>query len=276
MTKKLSRRDWERLSAYLDGQLSPREQARLVARLEEDADLSVALENLQATRDALRSLPVMKAPRNFTLTPEMVSQPRRQTTPLVPIFRLASVLASLLFVIVVVGDVLGLGRGVGLMQPAMEAPVAEMLVEEEQEEVVGVAAPTATDLAEDALEDAREGEAEKAVEDAEAPEAEAYVEEEEAEEQAPALEAESASPQATVTPLATAAETIAPTPTSSPIFPPTETFTPIPTNTPEVVATPEAALGLPRLSPIRLLEILLAFLAIVTAGAAFLLRRRKP
>jgi negative regulator of sigma E activity len=276
MTKKLSRRDWERLSAYLDGQLSPREQACLVARLQEDADLQAALENLEATRDALRSLPAMKAPRNFTLTPEMVSQPRQKSTPLVPLFRLASVLASLLFVIVVVGDVLGLGRGVGLMQPAMEAPVAEMLVEEEQEEVVGVAAPTATVLAEDALEDARDGEAEKAVEEAEAPEAEAYVEEEEAEEQAPALEAESASPQATATPLATAAETIAPTPTSSQTFSPTETFTPIPTNTPEAVATPEADLGFPRLSPIRLLEILLAFLAIVSAVAAFLLRRCKP
>ncbi len=276
MTKKLSRRDWGRLSAYLDGQLSSREQARLLARLEADAGLRAALENLQATRDALRSLPPVRAPRNFTLSPEMVSQPRRKTTPLVPIFRLASVLASLLFVIVVVGDVLGLGRGVGLMQPAMEAPVAEMVVEEEQEEVAGVPAPTATVVVEDALEDAREGEAEKAVEEAESPEVEAYVEEEEAEEQAPALEAESTSPQATPTPLATPAETAPPTPKSSPTFLTTETASPIPTNTPEVVATPEADLGLPQLSPIRLLEILLVLLAIVTAAAAFLLRRRKP
>jgi hypothetical protein len=275
MTKELSRRDWERLSAYLDGQLSPREHARLVARLEEDADLRTALENLRTTREALRSLPSLKAPRNFTLSPEMVSQPKQKSMPLVPIFRLASVLASLLFVIVVIGDVLGLGRGVGLMQPAMEAPVAEMLVEEEQEEVVGVAAPTETAIAEDAAEEAREGEAEKAAEEVEMPQAEAYVEEEEAEDQAPALEAEATSPQATATPLATASETTTPTQTPSPTFPPTETFTPLPTSTPEVVATPEADIGLPRFSPIRLLEIFLAFLAIVSAGMAFLLRRRK-
>ncbi len=275
MTKELSRRDWERLSAYLDGQLSPRVQARLAARLEEDADLRAALENLRATREALRSLPALKAPRNFTLSPEMVSQPKQKSMPLVPIFRLASVLASLLFVIVVIGDVLGLGRGVGLMQPAMEAPVVEMLVEEEQEEVVGVAAPTETAIAEDAAEEAREGEAEKATEEAEMPQAEAYVEEEEAEDQAPALEAEATSPQATATPLATASETTTPTQTPSPTFPPTETFTPLPTSTPEVVATPEADIGLPRFSPIRLLEIFFAFLAIVSAGMAFLLRRRK-
>lgn len=276
MMKDISRRDWGRLSAYLDGQLSPREQARLLAHLEADADLRAALENLQATRDALRSLPPVRAPRNFTLSPEMVSQPRRKTTPLVPIFRLASVLASLLFVIVVVGDVLGLGRGVGLMQPAMEAPVAEMVVEEEQEEVVGVPAPTATVVVEDTQEDAREGEAEKEVDEAEAPEAEAYVEEEEAEEQAPALEAESASPQVTPTPLATAVETAPPTPTSSLTPPPTETSSPIPTSTPEVVATPEVDVGLPSFAPIRVAEILLAVSAIVTAGAAFLLRKRKP
>jgi hypothetical protein len=107
------------------------------------------------------------------------------------------------------------------------------------------------------------------------PQAEAYVEEEEAEDQAPALEAEATSPQATATPLATASETTTPTQTPSPTFPPTETFTPLPTSTPEVVATPEADIGLPRFSPIRLLEIFLAFLAIVSAGMAFLLRRRK-
>lgn len=275
MTKELSRRDWERLSAYLDGQLSSREQARLVARLEEDADLRAALENLRATRDALRSLPSLKAPRNFTLSPEMVSQPRQKTTPWVPVFRLASALASLLFVLVVIGDVLGLGRVGGLMQPAMDAPVAEMLVEEEQEDVVGVAAPTETAIAEDAAEEAREGEAEKAAEEAEMPQAEAYVEEEEAEEQAPALEAEATSPQATATPLPTASETTTPTQTPSPTFPPTETFTPIPTSTPEVFTTPEADVGLPRFSPIRLLEIFLAFMAIVSAGIAFLLRRRR-
>jgi hypothetical protein len=65
-------RDIERLSSYLDGQLSPSESARLEARLSSDPELASAFSDLRAARGILRKLPTRKAPRNFTLTRQMV------------------------------------------------------------------------------------------------------------------------------------------------------------------------------------------------------------
>lgn len=70
----MNRRDLELLSSYLDGQLKPSDSARLEVRLSKDPDLRAVLEDLRATRSLLRQLPMRKAPRNFTLTPEMVGK----------------------------------------------------------------------------------------------------------------------------------------------------------------------------------------------------------
>jgi anti-sigma factor RsiW len=131
MIQQLSPRDWEILSAYLDRQLKPKEVASLEARLSANPDLSAALGELQRTRDALRSLPRMRAPRNFTLTPQMVGQrsalgrllaPRsRPAARLAPVFGFASALATFLLVLVLVGDWLGiLTPSTG---PVAQAPV---------------------------------------------------------------------------------------------------------------------------------------------------------
>ena len=66
-----SRRDLEQLSAYLDGQLSQSDRARLEIRIKSDAGLAAALEELRQTRAFLRRTPQRHAPRNFTLTPGM-------------------------------------------------------------------------------------------------------------------------------------------------------------------------------------------------------------
>ena len=90
-------RDVELLSAYLDGQLNPSEVARLEGRLSSDSNLKTALEDMRQTRGLLRKLPRRRAPRNFRLTPRMAGlrppEPRAY-----PVFRLATVLAGLLFV----------------------------------------------------------------------------------------------------------------------------------------------------------------------------------
>jgi len=65
-------RDIELLSSYLDGQLSPSDSARLETRLASDPELASAFEDLRAARGILRKLPARKAPRNFTLTRQMV------------------------------------------------------------------------------------------------------------------------------------------------------------------------------------------------------------
>lgn len=115
MMTRISPRDWEALSAYLDGQLNQKEHARLEKRLQFNAELSLALEDLRRTRAVLRSQPRLRAPRNFTLTPEMVGRAARRGTAsrqsggLFPALRFASALASILLVFVLFADVLKLG-----------------------------------------------------------------------------------------------------------------------------------------------------------------------
>jgi hypothetical protein len=65
-------REIELLSAYLDGQLSPSESARLESSLASDPEFASAFDDLRAARGILRKLPSRKAPRNFTLTRQMV------------------------------------------------------------------------------------------------------------------------------------------------------------------------------------------------------------
>ena len=105
MTSNLSKRDIEALSNYLDGQLSGRQQRKLETRLQNDESLRQELARLRQTRAALRDLPQLKVPRQFTLTPEMAGQQVRGGG-LYPTMRLASALATILFVVVTFGDLI--------------------------------------------------------------------------------------------------------------------------------------------------------------------------
>ena len=91
----MNRRDIELLSAYLDGQLSSTDSARLETRLKSESDLVAVMDDLRATRNLLRRLPQRRAPRNFTLTPQMVGKnpplPRSYS-----FFRYVTALATLL------------------------------------------------------------------------------------------------------------------------------------------------------------------------------------
>jgi hypothetical protein len=105
MTTQITPRDWETLSAYLDDQLSASERNELENRLGKNPELSQGLEELRSTRKILRSLPKLRAPRNFTLTPSMAGQRMGAslTTGLYPLLRLAATLATLFFFIVTAG-----------------------------------------------------------------------------------------------------------------------------------------------------------------------------
>jgi hypothetical protein len=103
MGTRISERDLEMLSAYLDGQVTPRERGWLEARLQAEGDLRVAYEELKNTRAVLRSVPRMRAPRNYTLSPRMVKD-RSAERRRYPILSLASALASVLFVLVFLSD----------------------------------------------------------------------------------------------------------------------------------------------------------------------------
>jgi anti-sigma factor RsiW len=95
--------DFDRLSAYLDKQLSPVEKAGLEARLEREPELKAALDDFRMTVRALRSLPAVKPPRNFTISQAQaraIAPPRR----VFPALRLATALAAFAFVAVIAGD----------------------------------------------------------------------------------------------------------------------------------------------------------------------------
>jgi anti-sigma factor RsiW len=94
---RLSPQDLERLSAYADGALSPREQKEFITRLEVDTDLQQGLAELRALKRTMGALPEQRVPRNFTLQPGQVE--RRTAGRLFPTLRLATVFASVLFVV---------------------------------------------------------------------------------------------------------------------------------------------------------------------------------
>jgi anti-sigma factor RsiW len=96
MTQTTEFRDVERISAYLDGQLSQAEKARLEARLKIETQLRSTMDEVNYSRVLLRKLPARRAPRNFTLSPKMagVKPPLPRAFP---IFRMASALATVLF-----------------------------------------------------------------------------------------------------------------------------------------------------------------------------------
>lgn len=120
-------RDVELLSAYLDGKLSQADSARLVSRLKTDPELRSVLNDLSSSRSLLRKMPQRRAPRNFTLTPQMA----RVKPPLpraVPALRWATSLATLLLFVTIAANALSpslaapaFGRGGG----GGEAPMLE-------------------------------------------------------------------------------------------------------------------------------------------------------
>ena len=111
MKDNITKRDWETISAYLDGQLSERKEARLESRLAQDEQLRVALDEIQNTQHVLRNTPSLRAPRSFMLTPEMAGQPHRLPR-LAPVFGWASAVASFLLVLFLVGDLFTAGGAI--------------------------------------------------------------------------------------------------------------------------------------------------------------------
>ncbi len=112
--------DFDRLSAYIDHQLSPAEKIKLEARLEREAELSKTLADLRLTRRLLQNLPMLKPPRNFTLTQAQAQATARPRFQLFPALRLATALAGFAFVFLLAVDLFALQNSGGTTAPAME------------------------------------------------------------------------------------------------------------------------------------------------------------
>ncbi len=133
----------ELLSAYLDGELTEAEQERLEARLARDPSLRAELQSMRSTVSLMRELPQVSAPRNFMLTASMVEgqsparearcrpSSRAHAKPesrarawAAPLLTVATATVSLLFVVVLVGDLLLPGVGGLASDPAPEREAA--------------------------------------------------------------------------------------------------------------------------------------------------------
>lgn len=130
---KLRRRDLEQLSAYLDGELSENDARGVEARIETDSTFGFAFQELQNTRKLVSELPTVQPPRNFTLTPEMAGY--RRGVNLFPVFRFATVIATVAFSVLLGADALLL-RSSGAV-PFAGQP-ARMMAEEELDAAVVV------------------------------------------------------------------------------------------------------------------------------------------
>lgn len=97
------------LSSYIDGELSASEQEALEQRLSTDEGLRTELDSLRETVELVQSLPLLKAPRNFTLDPTVYAPtPKSKTVSFISrktVWRLgtaAGIAASFLLVFVVI------------------------------------------------------------------------------------------------------------------------------------------------------------------------------
>ena len=110
--------DLNTLSAYLDHALRESEKKHLETRLAQEPELRERLKNLRRTKQMIGFLPRLKAPRNFTLTPEMVTV-RKPRQPLFLTLRFATAVATFLLV-----ALFGFERITSLPMVANEAPLA--------------------------------------------------------------------------------------------------------------------------------------------------------
>lgn len=180
-------REIEHLSAYLDGQLNRSELARTESRLNSDPEFASVLNDLRAARGILRKMPKRKAPRNFTLTRQMVGlKPPLPRT--YSVFRFASVFASLLLMLSLTVNAMspyvsfsppsygayGFGGGGGCdapcgsggpagaaEEPAAEAPLLEMAPQPAEED----AAREGDEPSMDTMQALKEAEAESALQE---------------------------------------------------------------------------------------------------------------
>lgn len=135
MSRPISPRDLEALSAFLDNQLPTKERNQLQARLLAEPDLTATLDDLRRTRALLQRAPKARAPRSFALRPEQVlARPR---AALFNNLRWVSSVATVLLVLVVAGDLWG-----GRFSPVAQSEIALMAPAAAGELAADTTAPT--------------------------------------------------------------------------------------------------------------------------------------
>jgi len=134
----------EQLSAYLDGQLSQQEQHEVVQRLAVDAVWQAEFASLQAMSELLHELPRRRVPRDFTLTPTMVSIPRFLVFPATVPYSLSSAVAAVLLVALGLRFILD-GATQAALSPASSLTYSEAVLQSD-ESVARLSTPPASAL----------------------------------------------------------------------------------------------------------------------------------
>jgi anti-sigma factor RsiW len=92
MKNQITSRDYELISAYLDNQLGSQERVRLEARMKANPELQNEMHEISKTRLLIRSLPKIRAPRNYYINAQTGVKPARarQSLQLAPTFGIIS------------------------------------------------------------------------------------------------------------------------------------------------------------------------------------------
>ena len=196
LTKSDEEKRQERLSAYLDNNLTPQERSAFETELEADSGLQASLAQQRLVKENLSALPRQRAPRNFTLDPALYGRPTSTTLfRLYPVMRTATVLAAIALVFLFSLD---------FFSPAQEssdivaqAPIAASETSNNdlsggaaEPEMLGAAGGNAETVVEESAEEAEEAMMEVEVVEEEEMESAVSVEAEVAEEAAPPAEPE--------------------------------------------------------------------------------------
>ncbi len=97
----------ESITAYLDGDLTPKQRRHFEEQLVSDQALRYDVEQQKLLKASLSQIPRLRSPRNFTLDPALYGRPDPAPAARVyPALRAATALASLFFVIAVVAMLL--------------------------------------------------------------------------------------------------------------------------------------------------------------------------
>jgi anti-sigma factor RsiW len=130
-------RDYELITAYIDGALTEAERQMLESRLSAEPNLRSELNSLRQTVTLLRQMPDLKAPRNFTLTAAQVEAlPIARTTLPVPLTTAFSALSAAAAVLLFVFG------GYFLLRTSVQMPTANLNTSTTMQQEAQQAAPT--------------------------------------------------------------------------------------------------------------------------------------
>jgi hypothetical protein len=140
MKTTLSLKQYQILSAYVDGCCTPREKARVESLLETNAEIKQTLAELVRYKKMIAAVPSVRAPRNFTLSPSLVPH-KPQRFFAVPALNYAALTAVFLSAILFAGSRI---LPLGMMQKTSEQAVPMMAAAAEDASAEATSIPMIT------------------------------------------------------------------------------------------------------------------------------------